>query len=412
MNKKKISISLLLIITAFSYSQEGWVLQNSGTSQTINSIFFLNYNLGFAACNGGLLLKTGNGGIKWVTLYTFSSDVRRMKFFNHLTGIVLNNLGIYRTTDGGMTWIQVLTSSGILDFSYANDFNLMASYSDGRILKSSDGGMGWSIIYPLPGPSPSVCGVGSNRGYAAVSYVSAGLSYHSIFITTNGGSQWNYFNQISTSPGAGRTGDLFFVTQDTGYYSVKIANTNYIYGYSYSSSRFIQVSSFQNSLYFSNTKTGWSAGENGTIYRTTNAGNNWFADNTPTTQNLNSIQFVNELTGWAAGENGVILKTTTGGLTIVENTGYTVPGEFSLFQNYPNPFNPTTQFGFRIADFGLVRLTVFDAIGREVEVLVNQQLQPGTYEINWDASVYPSGVYYYRLEAGDFSETKKMILIK
>jgi hypothetical protein len=55
---------------------------------------------------------------------------------------------------------------------------------------------------------------------------------------------------------------------------------------------------------------------------------------------------------------------------------------------------------------------VFDAIGREVEVLVNQQLQPGTYEVNWDASSYPSGVYYYRLEAGLYSETKKMVLIK
>jgi len=60
----------------------------------------------------------------------------------------------------------------------------------------------------------------------------------------------------------------------------------------------------------------------------------------------------------------------------------------------------------------LVRLTVFDVIGREIEVLVNQQLQPGTYEVSWDASAYPSGVYYYRLEAGLFSETKKMVLIK
>ncbi|HMT11294.1 MAG TPA: T9SS type A sorting domain-containing protein [Ignavibacteria bacterium] len=89
-----------------------------------------------------------------------------------------------------------------------------------------------------------------------------------------------------------------------------------------------------------------------------------------------------------------------------------VPENFSLSQNYPNPFNPVTNFGFRIADFGLVRLTVFDIIGREIEVLVNQQLQPGTYEVSWDASNYSSGVYYSRLEAGSFTETKKMVLIK
>ncbi len=89
-----------------------------------------------------------------------------------------------------------------------------------------------------------------------------------------------------------------------------------------------------------------------------------------------------------------------------------VPDKFQLSQNYPNPFNPVTNFGFRIADFGLVKLTVFDAIGREIEVLVNQQLQPGTYEAIWDASAYPSGVYYYRLESGSYAETKKMVLLK
>ncbi len=89
-----------------------------------------------------------------------------------------------------------------------------------------------------------------------------------------------------------------------------------------------------------------------------------------------------------------------------------IPEKYELLQNYPNPFNPTTNFGFRIADFGLVRLTVFDALGGEVTSLVNQQLNPGTYEVSWDASVYPSGVYYYRLESGSFTQTRKMVLIK
>jgi len=406
------SFALLVFISYSIYSQQGWVVQNSGTTQTINSIYFLNYNLGFAACNGGLLIKTGNGGINWITLYTFGSDVKRLKFFNHLSGIVLCNQGIYKTTDGGTNWYQAYTSNGVLDFSYANDFNLMASYSDGRIMKSTDGGMGWSLIYPLQGPSPAVCGVGRDTGYAAVSYLSGGTSYHTIYITTNGGSQWNYFRQITTSAGSGRTGDLLFVNKDTCYFSVRIGNINYIDGYSNSTWKYRQVSNFQNSLFFSNGKTGWSAGENGTIFETTNAGNNWLVNNTPVTVNLNSIQFVNELTGWAAGEGGVILKTTTGGITFIQSISHIVPENFSLSQNYPNPFNPTTNFEFRIADFGLVRLTVFDAIGREIKVLVNQQLQPGTYEVSWDASAHPSGVYYYRLESGSFTQTKKMVLIR
>ncbi len=114
--------------------------------------------------------------------------------------------------------------------------------------------------------------------------------------------------------------------------------------------------------------------------------------------------------------NGCVIDGTvygdTGFIVGINNISNEIPNEFSLSQNYPNPFNPITHFGFQIANFGLVKLTIYDALGKEVNVLVNQQLQPGTYEVNWDASVYPSGVYYYRLESGDFTETKKMVLIK
>lgn len=89
-----------------------------------------------------------------------------------------------------------------------------------------------------------------------------------------------------------------------------------------------------------------------------------------------------------------------------------IPDKFNLGQNYPNPFNPTTKFEFQIAEYGLLKLTIYNALGKEVTILVNQQLQPGTYETDWDASAYPSGVYYYRIESGNFTETKKMVLIK
>jgi len=126
--------------------------------------------------------------------------------------------------------------------------------------------------------------------------------------------------------------------------------------------------------------------------------------------------FGSEGNSWSNSLTGCVLNGTVYGdtntLTGISQIGNEVPSRFSLSQNYPNPFNPVTNFGFRIADFGLVRLTVFDALGRKVTSIVNQQLQPGTYEVSWDASAYPSGVYYYRLEAGKFTETKKMVLIK
>jgi serine protease len=89
-----------------------------------------------------------------------------------------------------------------------------------------------------------------------------------------------------------------------------------------------------------------------------------------------------------------------------------LPLIYSLAQNYPNPFNPTTNFEFRIAKFGLVTLKVFDVLGREITTLVNEMRQAGVYTVRWDASTLPSGVYFYRLRAGDFVETKKMVFAK
>lgn len=88
------------------------------------------------------------------------------------------------------------------------------------------------------------------------------------------------------------------------------------------------------------------------------------------------------------------------------------PSQFSLGQNYPNPFNPTTKLSFVIGRSSVVRLTVFDVLGREVATLVNEQLPAGNYTVEFDAGNRSSGVYYYRLTAGGFVETKRMILIR
>ncbi|MBI5216674.1 MAG: S8 family serine peptidase [Ignavibacteriae bacterium] len=98
------------------------------------------------------------------------------------------------------------------------------------------------------------------------------------------------------------------------------------------------------------------------------------------------------------------------------------PSEFALEQNYPNPFNPTTNFGLRIADFsanggsasggGFVTLKVFNVIGVEVATVLNEAMEPGVYNIQWNASALPSGLYFYKLTAGSFTDVKKLILMK
>ena len=96
----------------------------------------------------------------------------------------------------------------------------------------------------------------------------------------------------------------------------------------------------------------------------------------------------------------------------VDNEATNQPKEYSLFQNYPNPFNPSTVIRFAIPQSGLVKLKVFDILGREVKTLVNDELTSGVHEIEFNASNLSSGIYFYRIESGSFVQTKKMILIK
>jgi len=96
----------------------------------------------------------------------------------------------------------------------------------------------------------------------------------------------------------------------------------------------------------------------------------------------------------------------------IQQNGNNIPKSFSLHQNYPNPFNPTTIIAFEISDRANIQLTIYDAAGKEIKVLVNGIKSAGKYEIEWDASEYPSGIYFYKLESNSLSETKKMALIK
>jgi hypothetical protein len=108
--------------------------------------------------------------------------------------------------------------------------------------------------------------------------------------------------------------------------------------------------------------------------------------------------------------NGVYGDYLQVGVNTIETK---IPEKFSLYQNYPNPFNPATNIRFEIPGRGqFVTLKVYNILGRIVETLVNQQLTPGTYEVKWNAGKNSSGVYFYKLESGNFVETKKMLMIK
>ena len=99
----------------------------------------------------------------------------------------------------------------------------------------------------------------------------------------------------------------------------------------------------------------------------------------------------------------------TSSVEMVENE---IPNDYELYQNYPNPFNPGTRIKFGIPEEALVSLIIYDSIGREIQVLLNESLPPANYSIVFNGIYLPSGIYFYKLMAGDYSLTKKMVLLK
>jgi hypothetical protein len=116
-----------------------------------------------------------------------------------------------------------------------------------------------------------------------------------------------------------------------------------------------------------------------------------------------------DFTAWNNAPNFTITVTAA---TAVKPDPLSAPTVFELEQNYPNPFNPTTNIRFSIPETQHATLAIFDLQGREIALLVNSTLVPGTYSATWDAKNVPSGVYFYRLKAGNFTMTKKLLVQK
>ena len=279
------------------------------------------------------------------------------------------NSTLLKTTNGGDNWFP--QSSGVsFQLMVIKFISLNTGWvvgSAGTIIKTTNGGDNWfqqSAV--IQNDFMSVEFVNSQTGWIAGT---DGI----IIKTTNGGNNW--LSQQSTT-------------------------TNQL-----------------NSVKYISAETGWAAGIGGIILKTTNGGSNWSSQIISSAYLLRSISFVDNNTGWIAGRPGIILKTTTGGEPIgIKPVSTEVPDNFFLSQNYPNPFNPETHIKFDISPSkgasGIAKLIIYDVLGREVAVLVNEQLSPGTYEAGWDASNYPSGVYFYKLTTDEYAETRKMVLIK
>jgi hypothetical protein len=269
-------------------------------------------------------------------------------------------LGVYLSTNNGTNWIQTALNNQYILSLAINGNNIFAGTASYGIFISTNNGLNW-IQTGLNNLTVSSLAVSGNN-------IFAGTSGSGVYLSTNNGTNWTQttLNNQSISSFAISGNNIFAGSIDSGVYF----STNYGTSWVQKNQGFNNVNPSINSLLISNNYIF------GAVY-------NFFVWKCPLSDFMETKQ-ISEV----------------------------VPVTYSLEQNYPNPFNPTTNIKYEIPKNSFVKLIVFDALGREIETLVNEKQSAGIYEATFDASNYPSGVYFYRLTTDGFSETKKMILLK
>ncbi|MCU0373253.1 MAG: T9SS type A sorting domain-containing protein, partial [Ignavibacteria bacterium] len=286
--------------------------------------------------------------------------------------------------------------------------------SSSNLLKTTNAGQNWSYYNFYNNRSPSgIHFPDSLTGYAFGRIYQAPYYINFIQKTTNGGLIWSEIYTIQNSGSIIFTG-IYFINAATGF----VGRMGTIWKTTNGGGNWIEYHTpgwrANSSFFFVNPSTGWVVAD---FSYTSNGGINWTMVSS-IGDYLNDIYFINPLTGWVCGESGIIYKTTNGGGILgVSSQSVEIPGKYNLYQNYPNPFNAMTKLKYDVLanvnrQSSNIKLAVFDVTGREIAVLVNANLQPGTYEYTFDGTNLTSGLYFYKLTAGEFSETKKMILLK
>jgi photosystem II stability/assembly factor-like uncharacterized protein len=396
-----------------------WTNQTiSITYNDIQSVHFIDNNTGLIFGNEGLIFKTTNAGLSWNAKTSGTTFcLYKNSFIDGDNGWVVGENGtILKTSNGGETWELQLsgTTMEIRDVAFIDTNNGWIVELNGEILRTTNGGESWMV--QVSGATSTLYAIeftDLNNGWAVGPW--------NILKTTDGGSTWiNYF----TGADSWEYTSINFIDQNNGWIAGYNAGCMTCGGIKSTTDGGItwnlQLDGFPIfSILFLNSTKGWAVGyewpgiitSNSTIYTTVNGGNIWTQQNSGTTNWLWDISFTDANNGWVVGNGGTILHTTNGGVTFIDNEP-TQPTEFLLSQNYPNPFNPNTTISWQSPVGSHQAIKVFDVLGNEIATLVDEYKSQGSYEIEFDASTLPSGVYFYRLQAGDFIQTRKMILLK
>ncbi len=344
------------------------------SSARVSAVFFLNSNLGWIASQttgtGDVVLYTTNAGASWsLQSVNVPSTIFSISFIDPNNGWLTGGLGsIAHTTSGG-------NSPSTLDLHIETSWNMVSvplTLSDYRK----------TILFPAA-ISPAFAYSGS---YTMQDTLRNGIGYWVKYPDTQTvsitgtlrirdtlllASGWNMIGSISTPIAVAQ------ITSDPGGI---VTSPFFGYSGSYTSSDSIQPG-----------KSYW--------VKVNQSGKLFLASSASTVNSSNRIKIIpsGELPPAAPGSQGAATP---------------IPALYGLEQNYPNPFNPAATISFSLPSRSFVSLKVFDVLGREVSILLADELSAGRYARQWSAEGLPSGVYFYRMQAGSFNETKKLILLR
>jgi photosystem II stability/assembly factor-like uncharacterized protein len=390
-----------------------WTEVNDGLTQPyVYALAVSGTNL-FAGTNGGGVFLSTNNGTSWTEVNNgLPTDARAVQALA-VSGTNLfagNYTGVFLSTNNGTSWTEV--NNGLpTDARYVlalavSGTNLFAGTSDGGVFLSTNNGTSWTAVNNgltnlyVQALAPDLSG-----------NLFAGTRGGGVFLSTNNGTSWTAVNSGLTNSSISSLAvsgtNLFAGTNDGGVF----LSTN-------NGTSWTEVSAgwwtepWLHSLAVSGTNIFVGTNSSG-VFLSTNNGTSWTEVNSGLT-NTNIRALAVSDTNLFAGTHGggVWRRPLTEMITSVERLQSDVPMQFSLSQNYPNPFNPATTISFSIPTRSFVSLKVYDAVGREVSTLVSEELAAGMYSKQWEAAGFASGTYFYRLQAGTFTETKKLILLR
>jgi photosystem II stability/assembly factor-like uncharacterized protein len=397
-----------------SYSDDGWQTATPQISSIFSGFLWDGYakdkNNVYACGSNETILGTKDGGINWQKYYSSPENIHlnAITAFNNEIWSVGEQGKVVYSTDNGNNWVEKTIAgkwlSDIIFLSDGTGYIAGSADSTGAIFSSTDGGETWNLKKSFTNlwSVDKIKFSSDNLGWAVGSPQSImrstdkGLTWEtvvdSIFAVSNiaisGDTAWfTYYNKVLRTIDAGKTWESFKVFD---YNNVIFSGCD---------------------IDFVNSIVGYVSAYDSRIFKSTDGGISWNKEDIPNGLNNFAIDFIDENIGWAFGYPGTILKRDPN-YTSVNNHKEFLPSDFYLNQNYPNPFNPTTIINYSIPKASFVTIKVYDILGREITTLVNEQKSPGNYNVQFNASRFSSGVYFYRMQAGDFVQTKKLVLLK